>query len=357
MYGDNQFKWEMGVSAMFLNFGSMLLLHSWSLFRYADQGTLIINSSDLNNFYKNITANGQGNMNVDSLTDSNGMIFTGKNVSAAINNLNNGVGKIVVSATLCLTADDLKNIYTVIEQSQSDVNNYPGKITAGDRLILRAHLLNNAQDTISEVSSVKLFLKTITANGSINLEDLSLTIQSDFTNEIGNSWKANRDFSLTTTESIRNSGNVEAGRNVSLTASSITNESTGVISANETLKLNAKANLINTGSAIGNDITANANNISNINETAVIAATNSVNLFAAVSVENKDEAAIYSLGDINIAGGAAQDNNGRYIVSTGYLLNQSATIEAQRGIQISAVSLIKRGRLSTCRRKSELRVI
>lgn len=92
----------------------------------------------------------------------------------------------------------------------------------------------------------------------------------------------------------------------------------------------------NTGTVIGDNITLRANTLNNLNASAIIASTQRLDLIIQNALENRDGATLYSLGDINIGSNNLIGADGYLTGRTGSVNNQSATIEADNDLRISA---------------------
>jgi filamentous hemagglutinin len=85
--------------------------------------------------------------------------------------------------------------------------------------------------------------------------------------------------------------------------------------------------LNNTGTLIGGTVTTNAREIHNTGAAAIMAATDTLNVYGREQVTNTEGATLYTLGDLNIAANDARDDRGLLKNRTGLLLNDSSTIE------------------------------
>lgn len=284
-----------------------------------------------------IGGNGQVIVTAASLANQSGTVQAQGNLTVTTpQGVNNTLGTLSAGKDLTLT------------QAGSTLVNDQGKVEAGQSLNIQAQAITNTAGRLAANKNVSLAFTGITGDGTVEAgQDLALTIAGSFTNEAGNTWKANDNVTIAATGAITNRGSLEAGNNLTVSGSSVTNEATGILAANKDLNVTTAGDFTNTGSVFGKEITVTADRIVNANETAAIAANEKVNLFATTSVANLDGATIYSQEDIAIAGSAEQDADGQYVTRTGELLNQSASIEADRDISISADEITNKVRSYT----------
>ena len=203
--------------------------------------------------------------------------------------------------------------------------------------------LNNQSGTLAANGQIAVRAdQIINQNGRILTQDnLNLTTQEFIDNTDG---KILSDKNLQAlTQSIRGKGEMTAGQDLALT---LTGDwiNQGTLLANNNLPIASSGNLTNTATMVGNRVTLKADNIANQGSSAVIYAGKEANLLAGKSLENKDEATIYSSGNINIAGSETKDENGQYASRTETVFNQSANIEAEGNIRIAAKELTNKKR-------------
>ncbi len=299
-----------------------------------------------------IGGNGDANLTAQSLTNTTGKVLSQGSINADISqSINNTSGTIAA-----------KQNVTIGKTGTSIVNATLGSITAGGKLVAQANTLSNTGGTMAANTDVTVTATSINGTGTVTAgQDINLTVNGNVTNSADSNVKANRDVNLTAVN-VTNLGSIAAVGNLNVNANTITNQTngnlqggtaltvtaTGDINNSGTMEGNTAAisakNIINTGAVFGDTITMTVDTISNHDNTAVIAATKNVNLYAKTSLENKDDATIYSMGDINIAGSSKQDLNGEYTDKASSVLNQSATIEADKNIGIYAGTLTNKMR-------------
>ncbi len=326
------------------NAGSMISL---------DTSGMTVNATDnIVNTAGKIGSNGDVNLIAQSLINIEGNIISQGGIDGEIyRKIDNTGGSIVARGNVVLGSTE-----TIL------VNATQGNILAGKSLTVKGTTLNNTGGTMAANQDVNLTASVINDTGTILAgQDINLSVSGDITNSVNSNVKANRDVNLLA-ENVNNLGSIAAVRNLSISTNSVINHATADLQGGSGLVINAASNVINngtlegdntdinaqnianTGSIFGDKITITADTISNDSSTAVIAATQNVNLFGKSLVENKDDATIYSMGDINIAGSNKQSENGEYIDPTVSVLNQSATIEADGNIGVYAGTLTNKKR-------------
>ena len=325
---------------------------------------LSLTAQTVNNEHGSITSLGEQSLQVTTtgaVDNQSGMIGGNGQVTVTAASLANQSGTVQAQGNLTVTTPQgVNNTHgtlsagkdLTLDQAGSTLVNDQGKVEAGQSLNIKTKEITNTAGRLAANKNVSLAFTGITGDGTVEAgQDLALTIAGSFTNEAGNTWKANNDVTIAATGAITNRGSLEAGDNLTVSGSSVTNEATGLLAANKELTVTTAGDFTNMGSAFGKELTVTADHIVNANETAVIAANDNVKLFAATSVANLDGATIYSQGDIAIAGSAEQDATGQYVTRTRELLNQSASIEADRDISISADEVANKMRSYTVEEK------
>jgi filamentous hemagglutinin len=168
---------------------------------------------------------------------------------------------------------------------------------------------------------------------------------------------------VTATGTLTNQGTITAVGDATLTANKITNDTTGTVAAGANLtaaaaeavnnngrmdgnvvKADSKA-VTNTGTVTAGTLTVNADTITNAGDAAMLASTGDTTLNAKNAVENKDGATIYSMGNITIAGSDRRDADGQPVDKANSVLNQSATIQAEKDITIHAKDITNKKRV------------
>ncbi|GMA99536.1 hemagglutinin repeat-containing protein [Pelosinus sp. IPA-1] len=315
-------------------------------------GMTVTAAQGIDNTAGRIGGNGDVNLTAQSLNNTTGKVLSQGSINADISQIINNT-----SGTMAAR----QNV-TIGRTGTNIVNATQGSITAGGNLTAQANTLSNTGGTMAANTDVAVTATTINGTGNVTAgQDVTLTVNGDFINSADSNVKANRDVNLTAAN-VTNLGNLAAVGNLNINANNITNQTnanlqggtaltivaTGDINNSGTMEGNTATisakNITNTGSVFGDNITMTADTISNHDNAAVIAATKNINLYAKTSLENKDDATIYSMGNINIAGSKNQDVNGEYMDKTSSILNQSATIEADGNIGIYADTLTNKMR-------------
>ncbi len=362
------------------------------------QGNLNLNATNINStgiLGAGIAANGAATQNGTlTLTAANRIDATGQNfaggnfslVGAAVN-LAHSQTTIGGSAALTATTGDIVNTGGVFQSqgglvlnATGTVNNdngilVGGSLTAnaaglsnaqgvliantGNLLLNITGTLNNTGGTLASALDTNLTANSVNGSGKIIAgRDASLNMQGNYTNATGNVIQANRNLAITASGTFTNQSTIEAIGNLTLTANSLDNQSAAIInSANTTLNSNIgsitnagriEGNAIaitsnafsNTGAVIGDNIILRANSLTNLNASAIIAGTQSVNLIVQNTLLNQGGATIYSLGDVNIGANLAVDSNGYLTGNAANVTNSSAIIEAGGNLRIGATALV-----------------
>ena len=297
-----------------------------------DQSGLDLNVQQaLNNQQGLIGGNGTADIQAKTLDNTDGQVLSGGSlVIEAESGIDNTGGKLAAGQDVTL------------QQQQADFTNKKGTVEAGRSLKLQTAKLDNSQGKLAANADAKLSFTALNGTGTISAgRNLGLTIGGDFTNAEGNTWQAVNDLSLTVDGTVANSGAIEAGGSLSVSGRQVSNHAGASMVANDQLTVTATETVLNRGSMFGDDVKVAANHIVNESDTAAIAATNSVRLYAKNALDNKDGALIYSMGNIDIAGGETK-NNGEYAVRAKTLTNQSANIEADGDIVIYADDVVNK---------------
>ncbi len=323
----------------------------------------IIEAEDALNIKANNIFNQEGNIN--SLSTSGVKI-------SALQSIDTKKGNISGNGDVFLTAGSLidnnggkiaakENI--VIEGTPTLLtNSAKGAISAGKNLSIQAASLNNGNGSVSAGQDITATTNEMIGVGSVIAgQDISISNKGTLTYSGADNIKSNRNIKLTT-ERLANQNNLSAVGHLGVYANSVDSTADGKLRGgtgvtittegdvvnrgelqSDSVNIKAK-NIINTGTILGNNLTVTADTISNSGGVAVLATTKNMNLYAYKSLENKDSATIYSMGDIIVAGRDNKDENGNYINRTGTILNQSATIQAENDIQIYADDITNRKR-------------
>lgn len=296
------------------------------------------------------TIGGNGDVEIEAANLGNtqgGRVLAGGDLLLKISSaLDNTAGTLYAAGNLTL------------DEAAATVQNAQGSIAAAGDIAITVAGLANQGGTVAAGNDVALTLKqanALTGAGSIVAgRDATLDLEGDQTNAAGNSIKANRNLDIAAGGRFTNYGTLEAVGALDLAAAGIDNRSTGIVNANRTSLtaidgdiVNAgrlegdtltttSATLTNTGTLIGNSVTVNADTLTNTGATALIGATDTVNLFVRNTLVNDAGATILSLGDIKIGADGTLDANGYLANNMASFTNSSATVEAGRNLRISA---------------------
>lgn len=279
-----------------------------------------------------------------------------------------------------------------VDLTGSQTQAHEMKITAssGDISTQRANIISLGSLTISAGASAGQTLNNqggVLAANNISLalgrfdgsagkitanQDLTIGLQSDFSNLAGSTLQAGRDLTFTTSGALTNEGQLLAGRNLSTDSSSLLNNgsiraieadlrtSGALINHGEILtrgKLNTDANtLFNSGTIIGAEATLKARErITNSGPNALIGATDENGTLALLApvIENSDTVTntdttptttILGMGKVIMAGG--QDSGGNY-PRAAQILNISGLIESGKDLLVYANTLTNRRHILT----------
>lgn len=250
-----------------------------------------------------------------------------------------------------------------ITGSLATLTNAGGTLASGGNGAVSVASLANQGGKLIADGDIALDAGVMTGVGTVHAgRDLRVTIQSDYANAAGNQFKAERNLDFRAGGTFDNRARLEAVNALTLTANRIVNGAGGVINASTTT-VNATADLVNvgriegdaleasgdvvnnTGTVIGEIVTAKARQIRNAGASAIMAATDTLNVFGREQVSNTDGATLYSLGDVNIAADGQRDSRGLLRNRSGQVLNDSSTIEGGSNysvVEIAAQNLINR---------------
>ncbi|MFQ3789857.1 DUF637 domain-containing protein [Halomonas sp. A29] len=239
--------------------------------------------------------------------------------------------------------------------SANGIDNRDGLLSSRHTLDVRADDLDNQGGTL--VANQRLALNLVRLPGSgrlLSLGDLAFQLASDFILGQGEELKAAGDLQLATTGNLTNRGTLQAGATLDLAASTIVNAASGELSGTTTrltAGLLTNRGLIDgvttrieattldnlgTGRIYGDWLGIQANTLTNQRAggiSPVIAARERLDL-GVRNLTNRDEALIFSAGDLAIAGRLNAAGN-----ATGQarrIDNNSATIEALGDMTIAA---------------------
>jgi len=318
-----------------------------------NSGLTVSVTQTMDNTAGTIGGNGDVNLTTASLVNNTGKVLAKGDINANISNsLDNTNGKI--------TAEQDVNIGKTA--ATSTIKTSQGSMSAGENLLVNAASFNIAGGNLVANNDINLTGNNLFGAGTITSgQDVNFNLNGDFTYSSGMNFNANRDLKFNVAN-LTNYSRLSAVGNLKVSANNVTNGVGATLQGGTGLTISAAGdvtnigtmqssdvnisgkNMINTGAVFGDNLTLTADTISNTTDKAVIATTKEANLYAKTSLENKDGASIYSSGNINIAGSSKKDSNGEYIDKTNTVLNQSATIEVEKDVNISANTLTNKKR-------------
>lgn len=329
-----------------------------------DSVTLAVGMGVINNTGGLIRSAATTSLNAGTVTNSNTLSTTNPDLGIEAKSV------AISAATLSNDSGAIRATNNLSVVSAGTVNNNAGLMSAGDTLSVqdsqagsgRTLAISNTVGTLIADKSLTVAASSLGGNGKIlSKSDLSLTLNTDFSNS--RQVIANGNATLTTSGNVTNSGKLQAGNTLKLTANNIANTATGEISGNTT-QVNASSTLTNRGLIDGVETQINAGTVNNIgtgrlygdhlsiaavnltNDTetlaggtkaGTLAARDRLDLGISGTLNNREHALIYSVGDMAIGG--ALDANRRVTGSAITLNNNSATIEAGRNLSLSSATV------------------
>ncbi|WP_423600973.1 cytidine deaminase-like fold-containing protein [Roseateles sp. MS654] len=296
-----------------------------------NQGGLIYGGSTLN-----LTAAGR----IDNTsTSGSGLGIQGGNVNLRAQQLDNIGGQVLASGNLGLTiAQSLNNASGALGAS--------GMQTIGDGATVSALSLNNAGGRIWSGDAMGLNLGELAGGvgGQVSSGGaMSVKLLGDFSYGAGSQFQSTGNLVLDVSGNFSNQGTLRSGGALSITASNIDNGTGGELSGAMALLTAQNGRIVNrglidgdgvmltadrllnlgTGRIFGGDVVIDGGQLLNGSEggvSAVIAGRRSVDAQLTRDVSNTDGALIFADGDLRLAGAS--------------LLNENATIEASRALDI-----------------------
>ncbi|ALU91055.1 filamentous hemagglutinin protein [Herbaspirillum rubrisubalbicans M1] len=319
--------------------------------------TQINGGSQINNRQGSLVANGPLELQAASLDNSQqGKIAASGDLTLDVaTSLNNDSASITAGTTLTINAANaaVSNVGGTLSASgeiaatADSVDNTSGFIgsTAGSNVGLtnRRNLVNTG-GTVASGRNLGIKANTIIGVGKLAAsQDLTLNLQGDYVNEVGNVLSANHNLTFITTGQLINRASLTAVNTLSVQASGLNNQATGLINAGTTL-IKVPGSIMNTGRIYGDDIALGAQSLTNDLDTAsgqagVIASRNSINIGAS-GIVNREHALIQSLGNMSIGG--VLDANNLATGAANSITNESATIDAGGNLNLQTATLINR---------------
>ncbi|WP_289997890.1 hemagglutinin repeat-containing protein, partial [Photorhabdus laumondii] len=334
--------------------------------------TLNLKTQRLDNRHGQAQVVGDTTLNVDTETDNTGGLIRGGaqltlNTAHLINRETKQADNGLEAQDLTVNAQRVDNTQGALRAANhlkanisQTLNNTQGLVSAGKQLTLKSearqpHLvINNRQGTLIAGEHATINAHGLSGDGQLLSQgDMAVTLTEDF-HHTGNT-AANGNLTLKTTGNLINDRQIKAGRALYLGAQHLTNSASGEISAGQT-QINVHDTLNNTGLIDGGltHLTANTlnntgtgriygdqlalqtgtlNNTAQNGKAAVIAARDRLDIGTG-TLNNRDHAQIYSVGDLHIGG--RLDNTLTATGQAGELNNHAATIEAGNNLKIQA---------------------
>lgn len=320
------------------------------------------------------------------IDNRSGLIRSGKTVALTAASIDNagtlGTDQGIEGQSASLTAHDIGNTSGALRATAKltlaadrSIDNTGGLLSAGDTLTItdsatvgRNLAITNAGGTMIADQRIAIDAASLAGNGEIlGLQDVDVMLTRDTL--YSGRLVANRNARFETSGTLDNSGLMEAGSALTVTAGTLNNAATGTLKGNA-LQLTATDinTLTNRGLINGTDTRIDAITLNNLGtgriygDTVSIAATTLTNAAEAVNgitqapviaardrldlgvanLANHDGALIFSAGDLAIGG--ALDANRRATGSAVSIENTSAAIESLRDMVIDASSLLNQRR-------------
>ncbi|PAU76891.1 two-partner secretion domain-containing protein [Halomonas salipaludis] len=304
-----------------------------------------------------------------TLSNQGGLIRTGKTLEVSASQVSNrqtqGDDQGIEANRIQLEAGELDNRQGTIRadrladiQVDEGVNNRDGLISSLDTLAIRANDIDNRDGTLIADRSLDLTTAKLTGDGRVlSLGDLALRLASDFTLAEGGEMMAAGDLHLATSGTIDNRGKLRAGETLDIDAARLINAASGELSGTtthidaghltnrglidgvETLIAAEVLDNLGSGRIYGDRLGIEAGTLNNDNEdgqAAVIAARERLDLGVG-NLMNRDDALIFSAGDMAIGG--SLNASGQARGQAGRVHNASATIEALGNLSLSTARL------------------
>ncbi|MQQ99819.1 hemagglutinin repeat-containing protein [Glaciimonas soli] len=331
-----------GTGSTAINGGSNLANDAGTI---GGNGNLTLTSTNLSNTQQGqvISAADLTLAIANNINNSQGKLFAGQNltVNQAGATLNNSAGNIASSGDTNLTVASIDN-------TNGQIGNTAGN--GGNIALSTSGIVTNTAGNIGSDKNTTIYANTILGDGKVIAgQDASINLQGDYTNTAANQFTANRDLSFAATGTLTNAGNLEAVRNLNVSAANVTNQYGALINAgNGNTWIQASNTVYNIGRIYGDDVAIGAQSITNdgilnadgtTNQAGIIAARNDLDL-GANTIVNREHATIISLGDM--AFGGALDANHKATDSSASILNASATIDAGNNLNLQTANLTNR---------------
>lgn len=333
-------------------------------------GVLDVSAESLDNTRGLLTNASDGATTVSAthaLVNTGGTLGGNGDVTVNAHDLvNTAKGSVIASGALDLkttrTVDNTGGLLyggkgLVLDQVDATLVNDGGQIQSATDASINVANLNNAGGTIKANQDIAV-KGAVSGSGEMTAgHDLALDVTGDYANDAANRLHADGNMRVAATGTLTNTGTLAAAGDLTVQGTDVVNAA-GADMASTTTTVNATNRLdnagriegdavqINTattnnaGTIIGNRVTVQGGDIANTGAAALIAAAESLHLYASHSVQNLDGATLYSAGNLQIARDGTRDPaTGLLVNQVGTLVNRSATIEAEGDIDIAATQV------------------
>lgn len=337
--------------------------------KLVSNGVLTVNTGTLTNAGGQVASNSDVTVNGTTVDNSAGLMHAGGTLTVSganlLNKNTNTATTAMEGANVALTAaTSLDNTAGVIRSDLNtqltapSINNTQGSIqSAGTVGAKAAAALTNTQGNLNGTKSVGVTAGQMSGDGTVQSQgSVSLNLQSDYNNS--GTLAAGQDVSVTTTGNVTNSGTMSAGRNLAVSANNITNTQSGQLIGTVSNTLTAQGtlsndglidggatviranNVVNTGRLYGDSVSIAANTLTNTvngnGVAGVIASRGDMDL-GVQTLNNQEHALIYAIGNMRVGG--ALDASNHATGSAQYVVNGSATINADGNLTIAAAQI------------------
>ena len=349
----------------------------------AGEGTMTLDARQLDNRGGLVASHGDLELNVDTLDNRSGSVLAAQNLAVQGEQLDNEGGQLGAGGDLTLDVTTVANRDGVLDAGNDltlngerldnrqgtllaggeleatltqSVNNRDGVMGATGTATLRSGELDNADGTLIADAGLYASLDTLHGRGDILSQgDLTLDLARDYRHLDGARLQAAGNVALDVAGNLINEGHIGSGGSLLLQAQSLDNRTSGEISGGDT-HLAIDATLTNRGLIDGVTTRIDAITLDNLgtgriygdwlgiqattltNRRAgglapVIAARERLDLGVG-HLTNRDEALLFSAGDMVIAG--SLDAEGNATGQARRIDNRSATIESLGDMSIAA---------------------
>ncbi|WP_240609950.1 hemagglutinin repeat-containing protein [Billgrantia endophytica] len=333
------------------------------------EGDLSLDADSLDNREGQLQALNDAQLRVVQFLDNTrGLLRAGDELDIAAERLRNtdtsGNGQGVEGPQVRIAAAQVENDQGAIRANEylaidtQALTNQAGLLSSLHTLVLESERLDNRKGTLIANQALNVTSGDLQGNGRmLSLGDMALRLSGDITLDAADQWQAQGDFSLTTDGVIANHGLLAAGGQLDLEAQALTNAREAELTATR-LRVDTDR-LTNHGLIDGIDVRLDADILDNLGggriygdqlslqagiltnaakdgQAPVIAARDRLDI-GAQRLANRDDALIFSIGDMAIAG--RLDANGHATGQAQRIDNNSATIEALGNLHLATGEL------------------